>query len=113
MGNLKFKGLDYGYNPLEPVIAKPLVMLLAKIFGKKIISIDGDHVLITYIWLDEVYVAKEMIIDNWFYSKQYQELIMAVESKYPNESRHETALRYIRERESRRSGTGKTKKEKK
>jgi len=37
--------------------------------------------------------------------EQYHELIMAVESKYPNESRHETALRYIREREN-KSFTG-------
>lgn len=32
--------------------------------------------------------------------KKYYELIMAVEQKHPNESRHETALRYIREREN-------------
>lgn len=31
--------------------------------------------------------------------KKYHELLMAVGKKYPNESRHETALRYIRERE--------------
>lgn len=31
--------------------------------------------------------------------EKYYELIMAVESKFPNETRHETALRYIKERE--------------
>jgi len=31
---------------------------------------------------------------------KYNELIMAVGNKYPGESRHETALRYIVERES-------------
>ena len=31
--------------------------------------------------------------------KLYNELITAVESKYPNESKHETALRYIKDRE--------------
>ena len=31
--------------------------------------------------------------------KQYEELIMAVEEKYPNETRHETALRYIKSAE--------------
>ena len=30
----------------------------------------------------------------------HDELLMAVEKKFPNESRHNTALRYIRERES-------------
>ena len=30
----------------------------------------------------------------------YYELIMAVGTKFPNETRHETALRYIRERET-------------
>lgn len=32
---------------------------------------------------------------------QYDELIMAVASKYPGETRHDTAKRYIQERESR------------
>ena len=31
---------------------------------------------------------------------KYRELMMAVESKYQGESRHETALRYIQEREA-------------
>ena len=31
---------------------------------------------------------------------QYMELIMAVAQKFPGETRHQTALRYIRERES-------------
>ena len=30
--------------------------------------------------------------------EKYNELIMAVSNKYPDETRHETALRYIRER---------------
>lgn len=36
--------------------------------------------------------------------EKYNELIMAVASKFENESRHETALRYIREREEHRGG---------
>lgn len=31
--------------------------------------------------------------------EKYDELLLAVEIKYPNEFRHETALRYIRESE--------------
>ena len=34
----------------------------------------------------------------------YNELLHAVESKHPEETRHQTALRYIRERESGGSG---------
>jgi len=34
----------------------------------------------------------------------YYDLILAVESKHPGEMRHETALRYIREREERTEG---------
>lgn len=34
---------------------------------------------------------------------KYDELILAVHSKFPGESRHETALRYIRERENAKS----------
>ena len=34
-------------------------------------------------------------------NKKYQELLDAVASKFPNETRHETALKYIQEREHR------------
>jgi hypothetical protein len=37
--------------------------------------------------------------------KLYYELIMAVQAKNANETRHQTALRYIREREEMRSIT--------
>ena len=32
--------------------------------------------------------------------RNYMELIMSVGNAYPNETRHQTALRYIREREN-------------
>ena len=42
--------------------------------------------------------------------KKYHELLYAVESAHPGESRHETALRYIMERESNKAcGAGKEK----
>ena len=34
-------------------------------------------------------------------NEKYMELIMAVATKFPNESRHETALRYIEQAENR------------
>ena len=37
-------------------------------------------------------------------NEDYMELIMAVESKYPGESRHNKALRYIRDRECHKIG---------
>jgi len=37
-------------------------------------------------------------------SERYQELLYAVESKYPGESRHDTVLRYIRDRECHKIG---------
>lgn len=37
---------------------------------------------------------------------KYNELIMAVASKYPNETRHQTALRYIKNAESAGGGAG-------
>lgn len=44
------------------------------------------------------------IFDNYNHiNKLYNELIMAVSRKFPNESRHETALRYIKEREQKTS----------
>ena len=39
-------------------------------------------------------------------SRLYGELLMAVESKYPGETRHETALRYIRSQEHWRTRVG-------
>ena len=41
--------------------------------------------------------AKEILEDL---EKRYDELIMAVARKFPNESRHQTALRYIKQAES-------------
>jgi len=43
---------------------------------------------------------------SYFVTKEkYSELLMAVENKYKNETRHETALRYIKEHEN-KSGIG-------
>ena len=43
---------------------------------------------------------KELEASRDFWKNQHGELIMEVSKKFPNESRHETALRYIREREN-------------
>lgn len=37
-------------------------------------------------------------------SEKYQDVILSVDTKWPNESRHETAMRYIRERELKSDG---------
>jgi hypothetical protein len=34
------------------------------------------------------------------YDKKYSELLMAVSKKYPRETRHQTALRYIQQAEA-------------
>lgn len=44
--------------------------------------------------------------------ERYNELILAVESKFPNETRHDTALRYIKDREFHVTGMVKSKAEK-
>jgi hypothetical protein len=57
-------------------------------------------------WRDYIMAAARG--DEWNDSqKKYHELLMAVESKYPGETRHETALRYIMEREGRACGVSK------
>lgn len=58
---------------------------------------------------------------GWFFKEEikrlrgeadkYNELIMAVCNKYPNETRHETALRYIKSFEGRDSGVAMAEKE--
>ncbi|TSA51862.1 MAG: hypothetical protein D4R44_06885 [Actinobacteria bacterium] len=45
--------------------------------------------------------AMGIVLDK---QKKYDELILAVGKKYPNESRHETALRYIRQAETEHIG---------
>ena len=47
---------------------------------------------------------RQLVAENERLSKEYYELIFAVASKCPGETRHETALRYIQERERRVSG---------
>lgn len=44
--------------------------------------------------------ALKVVERNEKLESAYNELIMAVARKYPDESRHQTALRYIRDRES-------------
>lgn len=55
---------------------------------------DGSAQAITYIPYREVSRLRD----------QYHELLYAVASKHDGETRHETALRYIREREERTEG---------
>ena len=45
------------------------------------------------------------------YKKIYHELIMVVSEKYPNETRHQTALRYITEHEARQHESSEAKRE--
>ena len=75
-------------------------------------------------WVLEIYTPYYCLLHAWIVKKKidpkdmkseynhkfekaieelYSELIMEVSNKYPGESRHETALRYIREREERSS----------
>lgn len=42
----------------------------------------------------------EILLGGVPISQRYSELIMAVACKFPNETRHETALRYIQQAES-------------
>ena len=44
--------------------------------------------------------AEDALLDMYLDDSPYYELLHAVEKKHPNETRHETALRYIREREN-------------
>lgn len=46
-------------------------------------------------------IGLELQIDRLLkIEEKYNQLIMAVESKYPGETRHETAMRYINDREN-------------
>ena len=51
---------------------------------------------------------KELADAHFNLQERYYELIMAVETKHPNETRHQTALRYIREAEKQSSSISHT-----
>ena len=52
-------------------------------------------------YFDHIEVEREKLqVELSACKERYGELIMAVERKYPNETRHETALRCIREAEN-------------
>lgn len=53
--------------------------------------------------------GKELVFRAIETQRLYNELLMAVERKFPGESRHETALRYIKEAEARVSQLCETK----
>ena len=55
---------------------------------------------------DQITIDKEYFDFLVERDQKYIQLILSVTSKYPNESRHETALRYIIEREFNRSSGG-------
>ena len=48
--------------------------------------------------------VKDMLEQNERLQGKYDELIMFVATKHPDESRHETAMRYIMERENKNLG---------
>ncbi|RLC23193.1 MAG: hypothetical protein DRH56_07865 [Deltaproteobacteria bacterium] len=59
----------------------------------------GEHAVTVGIWCDEL----SRRLRGHDRDRLYNELLMAVETKHPGESRHQTALRYIRNAESRRT----------
>ena len=91
---------------IRPVYVNKRKTLLAT---GKIVAMNcaKDKVKLSYIDYADDYLKKRGIGDeeketwqmsNYVVSMEpYNELIMAVERKFPNETRHETALRYIKE----------------
>ena len=53
-----------------------------------------------YYWKNALRIIEEREETICKLDSLYHELIMSVAQKFPNETRHETALRYIEERES-------------
>lgn len=67
----------------------------------KICGNCGKNGLRNYIKLSSVqsFISTLLAERDAEVRKKYDELIIAVDSKYPNETRHETALRYIQNAE--------------
>ena len=68
--------------------------------GVPILREISDHAGVYVQWQDCVQLEQQLIKVQ----ASYSELIMAVEKKYPGESRHATALRYIQEAERHEPG---------
>ena len=65
---------------------------------------DGTDIMAAWIAIDELEQLQQQVKDLTEAKEKlkadYNELIFAVANKWPNELRHQTALRYIIERES-------------
>ena len=59
---------------------------------------DKDAIFLAFVWVikEALSSQRQRVVGV---GKQYEELIMAVGNKYPGETRHQTALRYIRQAE--------------
>lgn len=63
---------------------------------------DGDYANISGVIAALLWAAQEIERKD----RLYNELLYAVASKFPDESRHQTALRYIKSAEHRPHGVG-------
>lgn len=84
----------------EKQVAKVLLEVIESGDLIKLVTYDGksqNFIYVPYKGYDEL-------------RSKYNELIYAVAQKYPDENRHETALRYIKEREENKE-TGESKSE--
>ncbi len=63
-------------------------MAIDEMSNREYIAIKGEQVA-------------ELMAENESLRKKYNDLIYQVATKFPNETRHDTARRYIREREDR------------
>ncbi|MHB1799331.1 MAG: hypothetical protein ACYCUI_13695 [Vulcanimicrobiaceae bacterium] len=64
--------------------------------GEQIVFVDG-------LTIEDVYVLCRAVLDAEEVSAKYHELLYAVGNVYPDETRHQTALRYIQQFESQAS----------
>lgn len=78
----------------EKQLAEAIRQAIASGEFVRLVSVDNSSQQVTYIPFRELEEVKS----------KYNELIYAVARKYDGETRHDTALRYIRERENVTSG---------
>ena len=83
-----------------------VLVMLNDILSQPDCDVSGDYLVVKRDYFDsELRKWQEKQTENQEENK-YNELIMAVETKCPGETRHQTALRYIRQAENKEGNDG-------
>lgn len=103
---VEVKEMNFKQGKMTLSLAHPHLAHFAEAVAEFFNDAMGVNYVATSFWREDL-GPMEIVVqrnDGKTPAQLHQELLMAVETKVPGESRHETALRYIIESENRDSG---------